>query len=287
MLATTFKTYGTSSRLSMSITASPIVSPATITMPSDQQRFTVPDISVSGTCPSDSYVKIYKNGAFNGVSPCTDNKFDFMITLTADANELSVKVFNFSDQEGPVSSGITVYYDAPSPAAPRLVQKPLIRADRLRILTDYKYTVFKSGEPVKLDLALNGGSAPYAVAVYWNDGKITPISRTVISAFTAEHKYDHKTRMYTYVIKVAASDVNGESDYIQLMAVIDGEKPSSSTGTTAAAQPTGKNPGGMQTYLKYLWPAYLIVLLMVLSFYLGEREERRALFSRNKKPLLR
>jgi hypothetical protein len=287
MIVTTFKAFGATTQLSMSITASPLEEPATITKPADQERFNLADIVVAGTCPTDSYVKIYKNEAFSGVAPCESNKYEFTITLAKGANLLRVRAFNFSDQEGPASGSITVYYDAPVTAMSPSQPKPMPQTDQLRILTDFKYKVHQSGHPGLLDLALAGGVAPYAVAIYWNDGKITPISRTDRSSFTPEHAYAEKPRMYTYVIKIAASDTDGNSDYIQLMAVIDGEKPAESTGTAAPVSAGRDNSEGTRTLLKYMWPAYLIVMLMVLSFYLGEREERRILSRKNQKPMFR
>lgn len=287
MIASTYKALGASSTtLSMNITAVPLTEPATITKPLDQDRFQSPDIAVEGTCPDNSYVKIYKNQVFSGVALCISGKFKIMISLSQGANILQAKVFNFSDQEGPESASITVYYDAPQPITPTSPApsppsqpKPSAPTDLFKIITDYKYKVHKNGQPIELDLALAGGTSPYALAVDWNDGKINPIARTDKSPFRVEHTYAEKPRMYTYVIKVAASDLNGSSDYIQLMAVVDGN---TSAGPSVAG-PTG--PGDKNNlfgrWLVYLWPAYLIIVLMVLSFYLGEREERHTLLRKN------
>lgn len=286
MTVNSFKAFGASTTLSMNITASPLTDPAVITEPSDQARFITPDISIKGTCPDASYVKLYKNGIFNGSAPCENGKFELTVHLIKGANQISIKIFNFSDQEGPVSGGVTLYYDTPAtnsiPSA-RSAALPTANtsAGQLRIITDYKYAVYKSGQPVKLDLALDGGIAPYAAAINWNDGKITPIARTDTSLFSPEHTYEEKPRIYTYVIKVAVGDSDGNSDYVQLMAVIDGMKQDNRTGKTTLATPGSINPNGLRTLLMYMWPAYLIVVLMVLSFYLGEREERRILLRKN------
>lgn len=295
MIGTTFKVSGAPAKLSMNITAASVEEPAIITKPADQERFKDPDIIVSGTCPNDSYIKIYKNDTFNGVAPCQSNKFEFTITLASGPNTLQVKVFNFSDQEGPASGSIKVYYDAPvtavSPPAqtgklpPQ--QKHSFPSEPLRIITDYKYKVHKSGQAVGLELALAGGIAPYAVAVYWNDDNISPIARLDRSSFSPEHIYKQKSRMYTYVIKVAASDPAGNSDFIQLMAVVDSNNSAGREYGGTTAPNTGTTNGGMRTLLKYMWPIYLIVVLMVLSFYLGEREEMRIMSRKNRKPLLR
>ncbi len=184
MLGSTIKAMGESTSVSMTISATPLTNPAKITSPLDQDRFKAPDITITGTCPDSSYIKLYKNDAFNGVAPCEDNKFEIVIALSKGTNTLQVRVFNFSNMEGPKSDGITVYYDAPEatlqPNVPRtsspfLPISSVATTDPLRIITDYEYKVHISGQPVKIDLALAGGTAPYALAVDWNDDKIEPI----------------------------------------------------------------------------------------------------------------
>jgi hypothetical protein len=194
--------------------------------------------------------------------------------------------------EGPKSDGITVYYDAPeanlqpnipgtsSPIMPGL---SLASTDPFRIIADYEYKVHISGQPVKIDLALAGGTAPYALAVDWNDGKIEPIPRQDKLPFQIDHTYTEKPRLHTYVIKVAASDLDGNKDYIQLMAAVDRNASYGSANTTNNVPTPTNTTRNIHTWLKYLWPGYLIVLLMVLCFYLGEREEKRILSRKNRK----
>ncbi len=290
MLGSTIKAMGESTSVSMTISATPLTNPATITSPLDQERFKTPDITVKGTCPDGSYIKLYKNDTFNGAAPCENNKFEIVIALSKGTNTLQVRVFNFSNMEGPKSNGITVYYDAPEatfqpniPGAspPILPRSSLASTDPFRIITDYEYKVHISGQPVKIDLALAGGTAPYALAVDWNDGKIEPIPRQDKLPFQIVHAYSEKPRLHTYVIKVAASDLDGNKDYIQLMAAVDRNAFATPSGTTTPAKPGIANEE-LTTWLKYLWPGYLIVILMVLCFYLGEREEHRILSRKNR-----
>ena len=294
MFGLTFRTMGASSTVSMQITHTPLNEPAIITNPIDQARYTSPDISVEGTCPANSYIKLYKNDLFNGSAQCLANTFEFTITLGKGANTLRVQVYNFSDEAGPISSNITVFYDAPTPsAAPNaVVPKPSFSPSNtsnlpLRIIADYTYSVHKSEHPIQLNLALVGGVAPYALAIDWNDGKITPIARQDTSAFIADHVYAKKPRIHTYIIKVAVSDLYGNTDYIQLMTVVDGEEVVSKSGSTSQTLTPTNTVDRLQSLLKYIWPIYIIVVLMVLCFYLGEREERRILTRKKPTPILR
>lgn len=295
LIGSTYKAFGATTNVSMQITEPALDSPAVITKPTDKTTFKEPDIEVEGTCPADSYVKIYRNGKFNGAAPCNDGKFKLTISLKNGTNILQARVFNFSNQEGPESDNITVYYNpdnapditeqiSPSPNPPSSSQTDTEPSDEaFRIITDYQYKVYESEEEVRLDLELAGGTSPYAVAVDWNDGHITPIPRKDTSPFQPKHLYDEKPRMYTYVIEVAASDLDGDTAYVQLMAVVDGSKPEPAQ-STAPQTTTGISNDRLQVWLKYVWPVYIIVVLMAISFYLGEREEKRILLGRKRTP---
>ena len=88
--------------------------PAVITSPLDQEHFSNPQITVSGTCPNDSYVKVFSGNTLVGVANCTTNTFSTDITLASGPNSLQAKVYNLTDDEGPSSPAITVYYDPPA-----------------------------------------------------------------------------------------------------------------------------------------------------------------------------
>jgi len=92
-----------------------LTEPAVILQPSDGQHVTAEVITVSGSCPDDSYVKLYRGGNFVGSSLCSGGGFGVQTNLSLGENELKVLVFNLTDQQGPGSSPIRVYYDLPVP----------------------------------------------------------------------------------------------------------------------------------------------------------------------------
>lgn len=104
------------------VPAAAVTSPATITSPTDQLHVSTVPIKVTGTCPADSYVSLMRNNSFSGVSACNNGTFQIQTDLTGGANTLKARVFNLTDQEGPASPAITVFYDettiipAPPPA---------------------------------------------------------------------------------------------------------------------------------------------------------------------------
>ena len=86
-------------------------SPAIITSPYDQQHFTTPSITAEGTCGDGAYVTLYRNSVMAGIGACTGGSFSIAIELTNGANILQAKVYNSTDNEGPISPIVTVYLD--------------------------------------------------------------------------------------------------------------------------------------------------------------------------------
>lgn len=292
LLASGLPGSASSSKLTMKISAPLPPSAAYITEPADQSRFSVRDINVSGTCPQDSYVKIYNNDIFKGTAICTSTgTFEVALQLIAGENELKARVFNTTDDEGPASPAVTVFYvvpasPAPSPKPtpprgsipPRTTQpEPKVPTTRFQISADYKYRVYESGQGVKLELKIIGGAAPFALAVSWGDGQITPVLRQNRDSFQIEHTYAGINENQTYIIKVAGIDAKGVTDFLHMTAIVNGQD--MPIGTTSQP-PTNYLLSTINRYLKYFGPAYIIFLLMVISFWLGEREEWHKIMKR-------
>ncbi|HEX4662471.1 MAG TPA: hypothetical protein VH144_02560 [Candidatus Saccharimonadales bacterium] len=86
--------------------------PPVITSPFDQQHVTNPDITTVGTCGAfTAYINLYRNGIFAGVSPCTAGHFSVQLNLFVGANSLVATAYNSTDDVGPSSATVTVYYD--------------------------------------------------------------------------------------------------------------------------------------------------------------------------------
>ena len=95
-------------------------SPAIITSPMEQEHFTNPAIIVSGTCGDGAYVVIERNSTQAGMTMCNSGSFSLPLSLTPGSNQLQARVYNTTDNEGPVGPAITVYYDIiiPPPTFP-------------------------------------------------------------------------------------------------------------------------------------------------------------------------
>ncbi|HSX32043.1 MAG TPA: hypothetical protein VLF43_02180 [Candidatus Saccharimonadales bacterium] len=112
LAGSTYRSFADTLDVTAVIHADPLTSPAIITSHVDEEHVNSEPIIVSGTCPANSYVKLYRNGVFSGVAQC-DAGLTWQITtsLSQDANVLDPKVFNLTGLEGPAGTPITVYYD--------------------------------------------------------------------------------------------------------------------------------------------------------------------------------
>jgi hypothetical protein len=107
----TFQGFAATYDVTATVPAQPLTSPATITAPYHQQHVPHAAVQVSGICPGQSYVKLFRSAVFSGVSQCTDNKFQIQTNLNPGENSLEAKVYNITDDEGPASAPVTVYHD--------------------------------------------------------------------------------------------------------------------------------------------------------------------------------
>jgi hypothetical protein len=91
---------------------------ATITKPVNGQHFGTTPITVSGSCPADTLVEVYKNDIFAGSTPCESNgTYSLQIDLLFGQNNLKAKVYDVLNQAGPDSNTVSVFYDVAFPVA--------------------------------------------------------------------------------------------------------------------------------------------------------------------------
>ena len=135
------------------------------------------------------------------------------------------------------------------------------------IEVDYRYQTHYPGQPFTWNIHTQGGTAPFKVIVNWGDGSESTFVRSDDKLFTISHAFPQKQ---TYTVFVKSIDADGTQSIMQLFAIVRGEDGS-------AAVSTKPNPfigplAFLQKYLWIVWPAYIAVLLMVFSYWLGEKE---------------
>ncbi len=259
---------------SMSLTGimpgEPPTQAAVIQRPTDSSRFSTSPVEVSGTCPKNVIVQVYKNDIFAGSVVCSTNgTFRVEVDLLIGENILTAKVFDSLSQEGPVSQPVKVFYDALPPQSTAL--GPLNFGGSQMLLNTE--TVFRGIFPNKVltvPVSIIGGRAPYAINVFWGDTSNDVLVRNDSSVFNLEHTYK---RPGTYQMNIQATDADGRVAFLSVAVIVNGVP-----GTGIASGSTGS--GFTSSLIFTLWPAYLAIVAIAGGFLLGEIREKRVLKKR-------
>ncbi len=236
----------------------------TINTPRDQQRFTTSPVTVAGTCAANMLVEVYKSDIFAGSTVCTESgTFTIDIDLLIGKNILIARLYDALNQPGPDSNIVTVYYDAlPTQFNPL---KPLDFGSQLVLSTDAVYRGVFPGKELTVPISILGGTGPYAVNVQWGDANNSVITRNDNADFTANHVY---AKAGIYQMDIQASDTAGNIAFLSVAVIVNGQ-PS----IIASASTTTENT----STLLMLWPLYVGIIAVVVSFWLGEVREKRVL----------
>jgi hypothetical protein len=277
LIGWTFKSIASDSLIVKARVAAPLpMQPALITSPGNGSHFKDSFITISGSCPTENYsgnyVSFYKNNIYGGSVICrSDDTFQIQTVLLDGANTLKVQIFNMTDDPGPSSDPITVYFDRPAAQLPS--ETSSTEVPPFLVKTDFSYKGYYVGETVKWDFEATGGKPPYVFNVDWGDGQSELVRQPDQGVFSIEHTYKKPGGdKQQYPIKVNGVDVTGRRNFIQIFVTVT-EKPSNAV--VAQTTPSSGTPSlfGTAHWLVVLWPAYTTVVLMTMSFWLGEREE--------------
>jgi hypothetical protein len=234
---------------------------ATIDIPRNGQSFNTLPITVSGFCPANTLVEIYKNNVFAGSAQCQGTSYSLQIDLFDGRNDLVAKVFDNLNQQGPDSNTVTVNFaSAISTGSPRIT-----------LTTQYAKRGADPGSILDWPITLSGGTGPYAFSIDWGD-KSAPdlISQTSPGNLTLHHTY---AQSGVYKVTVKATDSRGESAFLQLVAIANG--PIQQSGTNS------KNSIITSQQTKVLiWPIIVLFVLLLSSFWLGRRHQLEAIKNR-------
>jgi hypothetical protein len=271
------------------VSAATVTDPAVITSPDDGAHVSSVPVTVEGTCPANaSYIEIFNGSQMAGSALCdSGGGFSLSVNLLPGQNSLTAHAFNKTDDQGPVSSPVSVYYDVPAqpqqnlPGGGGTAQNPKSQSAPFNIQTSFLYRGFKVGDLVSWPISINGGTVPYAVNVEWGDGTADLFTRTTAGQFDLEHTYTQPGGYQnSYTIKVKATDSAGKTAYIQFFVIIVPQN----VHQAGILNKTLPKIGGGLSWLWLAWPLYIVIMLMVISYRLGEREE---LIIIRKKGLLR
>ncbi|HEX9153893.1 MAG TPA: PKD domain-containing protein [Candidatus Saccharimonadales bacterium] len=241
------------------IPSEPPKTAATITTPSNGQSFTNIPITVNGLCTKGLMVKIFSNNVFVGSVYCEDGSYSIQIDLFSGRNDLVARVFDSFDQAGPDSNVVTVTFND--------AQFNLFGTSSLSLTSIFARRGANPGQTLTWPIILAGGAGPYAISVDWGDGKSADlISTEFTGTIDLSHVY---TSAGIYRVIVRATDKNGLTAYLQLVAVANG---------AVSSDAQKAEDEGCAVITKVLWvPAVISIPLIIASFWLGRRYELAAL----------
>ncbi len=256
--------------LSGTMPATPPSVGANITLPLPEAHFSTSPITISGTCPKNLLVQIYKNEIFAGSAVCSEQgTFSLEADLMYGKNILIARVYDDLNQPGPDSREVSVYYDALFPQGAFGTALDFGGA-QLLLNTDAVFRGTFPKEELVMPISILGGQAPYAVNVQWGDSTNKVIPRANNGDFNATHVFD---KAGTYQVSVQATDAQGRVAFITVAAIVNGQPDPVAVGTTQA----GSGATSVPAQLLALWPLYTSLVAIVISFWLGERREKRLL----------
>lgn len=247
------------------ISAPPPSTGATIAIPGNGQNFTDLPITVSGICPGNVLVKLFKNNVFAGSVQCVNGSYSIIIDLFSGQNELIARVYDELDQAGPDSNIVTVNYNDPRQGT----------QTRVSLTSNFAKRGANPGQTLNWPIILSGGTGPYAVSIDWGDGTAQQLlSQQFAGSFDIEHVYD-SPGVYNIIVK--AVDANGGTAFLQLVGIANGPLSQDSGGVDGdnSVNSTGDQP------VKVLWqPAAIFIPFIVATFWLGRKYQLKSIKTR-------
>lgn len=285
--------------VSVSIYGDPPTEGAVILFPETDTETDHRYIAVTGTCPDQTLVSIYRNGDFAGSTICDADEFSVTIQLVADTNVLQAQNYDGANQPGPTTSQVVITYNPPvptqlsvnpevdaevattpdhvkkdptpvipAPTAPQPSANPCFNLDAKTssqangpmISVGCIHRNIYAGETLSLPLLIKGGQAPYALSIDWGDGKQDLLSISDSSERSLEHTYSVSG---FHQITLNATDVLGATARTQTVVSINGTE-APITGIEKIVD-TAKS-----VWINAPVPLYVTAVTLVLGFWIGD-----------------
>lgn len=227
---------------------------ATITTPGSGASFSNSPITVNGICPNGLLVEVYDNGVMVGAVMCNNGSFSLQVSLFAGTNELTAIVYDELNQPGPTSNIVTITYtDTQFSAFGALVT----------LTSSYGRRSAAAGSELGWPLQLSGGTGPYAFSIDWGEGPPTQLkSQSATGVVAIAHTYK---KAGIYPVNVRATDANGVSAFLQVVALANGK-----IDQNASDKPAGNTSAKPEI----LWlPTAASILMLVPAFWLGRQSQ--------------
>ena len=240
------------------ITSSPPSTPPTISIPTNGQSFRSEPVTISGLCSSDLLVRLFSNNVFIGAAQCTDDSYTITAGLFDGQNQLTAIEYDALNQNSPTSAVTAVAFNSGATT----------NTPQLLLTSAYAERGATPGSILSWPISVSGGVPPYAISIDWGDASSADlISQALAGTFTGQHTYN-QAGVYNILIK--ATDQNGSVAYLQLVGI--------GNGTVAAGSLSGtSNTSTLVRAKAAWWPTAVAVPFIIVSFWLGGRQQLVAL----------
>jgi len=231
-------------------------------------------ILIKGSCLAETLVKIFKNEVLAGAALCQNGVYQLSIDLFVGNNTVIARAYNANDVTSPDSTPVSLQLLLPGSNLTGTDQLNTVGAPagQFYVTSEIFHRGANAGDTMIWPLILAGGQAPYAVSVSWGDGKTDLLSRGDAGRFDISHVYSQPGGdRGSYTIVITATDQAGNKSYIQLVAIV--------SGNSQPAGIAGSVKGGYShsAALRLAWQLLAVAVLVVFSFWLGEKREARVI----------
>lgn len=231
----------------------PPTTPVTISTPGSGASYGTSPITVGGICTTGLLVQVYNNGVLVGAVDCRNGSFSIQVSLFTGQNDLTAIQYDELDQASPISNTVTVTFNSGTPGS--------VFGAPITLTSSYGRRAANPGATLSWPLVLSGGTGPYAFSIDWGDGGSPELkSQALPGVVNIGHIYK-QAGLYHVTIKV--TDANGQSAFLQLVAVANGQPKVAATDTSAK-----------ETVIvnRILWiPALICLVLLLPTYWIGRR----------------
>lgn len=253
---------------------------AEIVSPLDGSISTSNNVVIKGTCPIVNpaiVVEIYRNGDFLGSAGCSNTgEFSGTFFLLYGQNIFTPKIITITNDYGPVGTGKTITYPAPSMSQSAGTQtanttaptdtSPQAVTNQFQIKTETPFVVFKPNESFVWKVAIQGGTSPYTILVDWGDGTKASYAASTTGEQNLEHIFKHSKNT---VVKISVKDATGKEVYTTVAGV-----------TFRANAPLVAGAAQISTApllsLASLWIMYGVLVAAIVAFWIGSKMQQHS-----------
>lgn len=247
------------------ISEAPPSQAATIDVPKNGQSFSNTPITVSGLCPNNTLVEIYKNNVFGGSVECSHGSYSLQVDLFDGSNDLVARVYDALNQSGPDSNTVSVTFASALQTS----------GQRISLTTQYAERGAAPGSILSWPITMSGGTGPYAISVDWGDNSDPDlISQNVAGNVTLQHTY---AQSGVFKVTVKASDSQGNTAFLQLVGIGNGPI------QQAANSSSGSGILTNQKTKVLWWPVIFLFVLALAAYWLGQKHQLEAIRRRLRK----